>query len=127
MMTPRGSYELTLLSSRLQCSPDAVRTWSQDVSGNMIATASFDRPTAELVIVGETDVEQRVWAIRFWLDQHRRLRDRALVAALTLNQTFGHLSGRRTSEVRLSQLWCTSPVILRLARAFQTPQTALRV
>jgi transglutaminase-like putative cysteine protease len=58
MMTPRSSHELTLLTSALTCSPDAALTWSQDVFGNMIATATFAEPTAELAIIGEAVVEQ---------------------------------------------------------------------
>jgi transglutaminase-like putative cysteine protease len=58
MMTPRSSHELTLLASTLTCSPDAALTWSQDVFGNMIATATFAEPTAELTILGEALVEQ---------------------------------------------------------------------
>lgn len=57
MMTPRTSHELTLLSSSLRCVPD-VRLTSQDVFGNMIATAYFAQPASELTIIGEMVVEQ---------------------------------------------------------------------
>lgn len=58
LMTPRSGHELTLLQSSLRCTPDAALAWSQDVFGNMIATASFKSPTDELVILGEMEVEQ---------------------------------------------------------------------
>lgn len=58
MMTPRSGHELTLLTSRLRCVPDARLTWAQDVFGNMIATAHFDQPASELTIIGEMVVEQ---------------------------------------------------------------------
>lgn len=32
--------------------------------------------------------QQRVWAIRFWLHQHRRLRDRALFDTFPIAQDF---------------------------------------
>lgn len=52
LMTPRSGHELTLLQSSLRCTPNAALAWSQDVFGNMIATASFRSPTDELVILG---------------------------------------------------------------------------
>lgn len=58
MMTPRSSHELTLLSSELHCDPAPTITWSQDVAGNMIATANFSGATDELTIIGEAVVEQ---------------------------------------------------------------------
>jgi transglutaminase-like putative cysteine protease len=58
MMTPRSGHDLTLLTSSLCCTPTATFHWSQDVSGNVIATANFDRPTDNLQIVGQAEVEQ---------------------------------------------------------------------
>jgi transglutaminase-like putative cysteine protease len=65
LMTPRSGHELTLLRSSLRCTPDGTLAWSQDVFGNMIATASFASPTDELVILGEMEVEQcaPVWPV----------------------------------------------------------------
>jgi len=58
MMTPRSSHELTLVSSSLACEPNAAISWSQDVAGNMIATATFPDATQQLTIIGEAIVEQ---------------------------------------------------------------------
>jgi transglutaminase-like putative cysteine protease len=58
MLCPRGNYDLKLLSRRLDCSPAASIDWSQDVSGNLIATANFAEPTDRLVIDSQVEVEQ---------------------------------------------------------------------
>jgi transglutaminase-like putative cysteine protease len=58
VMFPRGSHELRLLSSSLRCTPEAQVAWSQDVFGNVIATANFETPSAELVIESHASIEQ---------------------------------------------------------------------
>ena len=57
MLRPRGSHEIAVLASSLNCSPEAKLDWSQDVFGNLTATATFARPTAELVIINDLTVE----------------------------------------------------------------------
>jgi transglutaminase-like putative cysteine protease len=57
MLYPRNSHELRLLTASLRCEPAAELTWSQDVFGNLVATASFTQMAAELVITGEVSVE----------------------------------------------------------------------
>ncbi|HEX8414423.1 MAG TPA: transglutaminase family protein [Sphingomicrobium sp.] len=58
MIFPRGSHELRILSSSLRCTPEADVQWSQDVFGNVVATASFGEPADELVIESLVTVEQ---------------------------------------------------------------------
>jgi transglutaminase-like putative cysteine protease len=58
MLRPRGSHEIAVLASSLSCSPEAELDWTQDVFGNLIATGTFSKPTAELVIVNDLTVEQ---------------------------------------------------------------------
>ncbi len=58
MLCPRGSHELSVLSTSLSCSPTAELDWTQDVFGNLIATGTFMEPAAELVITSVMNVEQ---------------------------------------------------------------------
>jgi transglutaminase-like putative cysteine protease len=57
-MFPRGSHELRILASSLRCTPEAQVAWSQDVFGNVIATAHFETPSTELVIESHASIEQ---------------------------------------------------------------------
>jgi transglutaminase-like putative cysteine protease len=50
MLRPRGSHDLHVLEHVLHCSPAAQLDWSQDVFGNLVCTAAFDQPAAELAI-----------------------------------------------------------------------------
>ncbi|NBB39045.1 transglutaminase family protein [Sphingobium yanoikuyae] len=59
LLTPRASQEVTPISSTIRCTPEASLSWTQDVFGNLIATASFSNPTTELTIVGTALVDQR--------------------------------------------------------------------
>lgn len=45
MLTPRSSHALRLISADLSCEPAAELEWTQDVFGNLIATASFPNPS----------------------------------------------------------------------------------
>ena len=58
MLCPRGNYDLTLLSRQIDCSPSASIDWSQDVFGNLIATATFAGPADRLIIDSHMVVEQ---------------------------------------------------------------------
>lgn len=58
ILRPRGSHDITLLSSSLSCMPIADLEWTQDVFGNLIATGIFSQPAAELVITSDFRVEQ---------------------------------------------------------------------
>jgi transglutaminase-like putative cysteine protease len=58
MMFPRPDHELQVLASALQFSPNAQLNWAQDVFGNVVATATFAEPTAELAITNSMTVEQ---------------------------------------------------------------------
>jgi len=58
VLRPRGSHEIAVLASSLSCSPEAELDWTQDVFGNLIATATFSQPAAKLVIVNDLTVEQ---------------------------------------------------------------------
>lgn len=62
MLVPRGSHDLTILSSSLDLSPKADMAWAQDVFGNLVAAASFAVPTDMLAISSEVLVEQRALA-----------------------------------------------------------------
>jgi hypothetical protein len=52
MLTPRSSHHLTLRSTRVSTSPPAEIEWSQDVFGNLIATAAFSEASGELIVSG---------------------------------------------------------------------------
>lgn len=54
----RGSHALRLISADLSCEPAAEIEWTQDVFGNLIATASFPDPAERLVITNRVVVEQ---------------------------------------------------------------------
>jgi transglutaminase-like putative cysteine protease len=58
MVRPRGSHDLKVLAFKLECSPQAAISWTQDVYGNLIATADFAHLAAELVIQSKSVVEQ---------------------------------------------------------------------
>lgn len=58
MLTPRGSHALRLISADLSCEPAAELEWTQDVVGNLIATASFPHPAKRLAITNRVTVEQ---------------------------------------------------------------------
>ena len=57
MLRPRGSHDIVVLAGSLSCTPEAELDWTQDVFGNLIATATFSRATAELVIINDLTVE----------------------------------------------------------------------
>ncbi|MBB5712920.1 transglutaminase family protein [Sphingomonas xinjiangensis] len=58
LLFPRGSHELRVLNSAIRCTPNAALNWSQDVFGNLVATASFAESAKDLVISSELIVEQ---------------------------------------------------------------------
>jgi len=57
IVTPRDSGELFTVRRSLECVPPADVTWSADVFGNLIATATFADPTSELTIISEAVVD----------------------------------------------------------------------
>lgn len=59
LMTPRASEVVMPITSSILCEPEATLVWTQDVFGNLIATASFSEPASELTIVGTALVDQR--------------------------------------------------------------------
>lgn len=65
MLTPRGSHALRLISAELVCEPAAVLEWTQDVWGNLIATATFSTAASQLVVANRVTVEQTaaLWPI----------------------------------------------------------------
>ena len=58
LLVPRSSHELRVIQSQLTLSPEAAVEWTQDVSGNLVATARFENPTETLVMSSEVLVEQ---------------------------------------------------------------------
>lgn len=58
MLIPRGTHSLRLRTASLDCTPPAAIDWTQDVFGNVIATASFASVAAQLTIVNCVVVEQ---------------------------------------------------------------------
>jgi transglutaminase-like putative cysteine protease len=56
VLSPRSSPDLTILSTSIRCEPEAMLRWSQDVAGNLIATATFGESTTSLLIVSDIDV-----------------------------------------------------------------------
>jgi len=62
MTCPRGKYDLKLVKTLLSISPPASIEWTQDVFGNLIATADFPGPTDTLVVDSRVVVEQSATA-----------------------------------------------------------------
>lgn len=58
MLTPRSSHALSLISADLSCEPAAELEWTQDVFGNLIATASFPYASERLTITNLVTVDQ---------------------------------------------------------------------
>ncbi|MFK4794844.1 MULTISPECIES: transglutaminase family protein [Sphingomonadaceae] len=58
MLTPRSSHALRLISANISCEPAAELEWTQDVFGNLIATASFPKPSERLTITNHVIVDQ---------------------------------------------------------------------
>ncbi|MGC6398978.1 transglutaminase family protein [Sphingomonas sp. FW199] len=58
MLSPRSSSALHPIASDLSCDPKAELSWTQDVFGNLIATASFREPADRLTITNRVIVEQ---------------------------------------------------------------------
>lgn len=65
MLRPRESRDLRLTSSFVTVTPDAVVTWAHDVSGNAVATATFQTPTDHLVIdsMAELQLDATPWPV----------------------------------------------------------------
>lgn len=57
MLSPRAGHELAILSRSLHCDPMADVVWTQDVFGNLIATANFRERAAALTIIGKAEVD----------------------------------------------------------------------
>lgn len=58
LLTPRGDHDLRVLARELDCQPAADLEWTQDVFGNVVATARFAEPASELVIAADLLIEQ---------------------------------------------------------------------
>ncbi|MDQ0250856.1 transglutaminase-like putative cysteine protease [Sphingomonas kyeonggiensis] len=58
MLSPRGSHDLKLMTTLISCLPPADVEWTQDVFGNLIATASFSLAADTLTITSQLVVEQ---------------------------------------------------------------------
>ncbi|HEX7945371.1 MAG TPA: transglutaminase family protein [Phenylobacterium sp.] len=57
MLRPRGSHDLRVVAHDLRCRPAAELVWTEDVFGNLAATAVFDAAVEELVIDSTLTVE----------------------------------------------------------------------
>ncbi|GAA4780103.1 transglutaminase family protein [Stakelama sediminis] len=62
MLCPRGQHDLRLLTTLISCTPPAHIEWTQDVFGNLIATASFSEDVETLIIESRMVVEQSATA-----------------------------------------------------------------
>ncbi len=62
MLCPRGQHDLRLLTTLISCTPPAHIEWTQDVFGNIIATASFETDTDKLTIDSRMVVDQSATA-----------------------------------------------------------------
>jgi transglutaminase-like putative cysteine protease len=62
LLCPRGQHDMRLLTTLLSCTPPAHIEWTQDVFGNMIATANFASPVERLAIDSRMVVEQSATA-----------------------------------------------------------------
>jgi len=58
MLVPRGNPSLKLQAASLDCNPAASIEWTQDVFGNLIATAAFAGAVRTLTITSDIVVEQ---------------------------------------------------------------------
>ncbi|UZK64692.1 transglutaminase family protein [Sphingomonas sp. M1-B02] len=58
MLCPRGTQNLKLVSARFECVPEAKLDWTQDLFGNLIATATFAAPCDRLEVTAHMIVEQ---------------------------------------------------------------------
>jgi len=58
LLHPRGDHDLRVVTASLACSPNATLDWAQDVFGNLVATAVFQAPAAELVITSQVVADQ---------------------------------------------------------------------
>jgi transglutaminase-like putative cysteine protease len=65
MLRPRESCDLRLLSNEIEIMPEAALTWSQDVAGNAIATATFESKVDTLVIeaVSQLQLGSKAWPV----------------------------------------------------------------
>ena len=65
MLRPRESRELHLISSQITVTPDAILTWSHDVFGNAVTTATFQMTATNLVIgsVAELRLDAVAWPV----------------------------------------------------------------
>jgi transglutaminase-like putative cysteine protease len=57
MLRPRESRELRLVSMEITTWPPSVLTWAQDVFGNAIATAQFDKESESLIVESAVTLE----------------------------------------------------------------------
>jgi hypothetical protein len=57
MLCPRGDHDLDVLATSLRCTPEPQISWTQDVFGNVLATASFAERSDTLSIINEMTVE----------------------------------------------------------------------
>ncbi len=65
MLRPRESRDLRLISSFINVTPAATVTWAHDVSGNAVATATFEKLTDRLVIesIVEVQLDSQPWPV----------------------------------------------------------------
>ncbi|HVJ01874.1 MAG TPA: transglutaminase family protein [Sphingomonas sp.] len=61
-LCPRGQHDLRLLTTLLSCTPPAHIEWTQDVFGNLIATATFSDAVDTLTIDSRMVVDQSATA-----------------------------------------------------------------
>lgn len=57
MLRPREARDLRLRSNDITVTPDATVTWASDVTGNAVATVTFETPSDTLVIDSAAQVE----------------------------------------------------------------------
>jgi transglutaminase-like putative cysteine protease len=57
LLRPRESRDVRVLANDLAVSAGATIHWSQDVAGNAVAVASFERPAKELIIESRSRVD----------------------------------------------------------------------
>lgn len=57
VVTPRESGDIRMLARSIRCEPQASISWTVDVFGNLIATATFSSPSSFLTITSEAVVE----------------------------------------------------------------------
>ncbi|MES2495818.1 MAG: transglutaminase family protein [Pseudomonadota bacterium] len=62
MLCPKGQHDVRLIDNEILCTPPARLDWSQDVFGNLVATAHFTGHASEMVIESRFTIDHKAEA-----------------------------------------------------------------